>query len=175
MRAVVDTNVVLVANNAHEGVTPACVKACIDKLESLKRDGRAVIDDGFRIVSEYLHKTTPDKGKGVGDAFVRWLLQNRRNPARVEEVQLSTTRGDEFAEISDRELHDELDAPDRKFIATAAAHPARPPVWQGTDCKWLDWWERLHGAGVQVEFICPDDVCRFYRQKFPRRNLPPLP
>ena len=45
MRAVVDTNVVLVANGSHADVSPDCVIACIDRLESLMKNGRVVIDD----------------------------------------------------------------------------------------------------------------------------------
>ena len=47
MRAVVDTNVVLVANDAHEEVSPECVLACIDRLEALMRHGTVVIDADY--------------------------------------------------------------------------------------------------------------------------------
>ncbi len=74
MRAVVDTNVVLVANDAHEDVSPECVLACIDRLEALMRRGTVVIDDAYRILGEYQHKTGPRKGKGVGDVFIKWIF-----------------------------------------------------------------------------------------------------
>ncbi|MGH8498629.1 MAG: hypothetical protein ACRERV_07480, partial [Methylococcales bacterium] len=68
-----------------------------------------------------------------------------------------------------------FDPPDRKFAAVANAHPDKPPVWQATDCKWLDWWSRLKKVGVTIEFLCPEDVYQFYRAKFPGKTLPPLP
>lgn len=175
MRAVVDTNVVLVANAAHGGVSPDCVLACIARLEALMKDGRVVIDDGYRIIGEYLHRTQPMRNKGVGDVFVRWLLKNSTNAQHVEQVALQETEADVFDEFPGEDLQYEVDPSDRKFFAVAVAHPERPPVWQAADCKWLDWWQRLAAEGVPVNFLCPDDVCRIYRRKFPKRQLPTLP
>lgn len=175
MRAVVDTNVVLVANAAHEDVSPDCVIACIDRLEMLMKRGTVVIDDAYLILGEYQHKTTPMKSKGPGDVFVRWLLQNSANPKYVEQVSLRKTQSDVFENFPDAELQADVDPPDRKFLVTAAAHPDKPPVWQATDCKWLDWWPRLHAAGVTVDFLCEADLCRFYTRKFPDRPLPARP
>ena len=175
MRAVVDTNVVLVANGSHADVSPGCVIACIDRLESLMKNGRVVIDDAYRILGEYLNKTSPMKNKGPGDVFVRWLLKNNTNPRHVEQVALTEPTTDMFNEFPGAALQTAIDPPDRKFLATAAAHPNRPTVWQASDSEWLDWWQSLKAAGVTVEFLCPDDVCRFYASKFPGRAVPPLP
>lgn len=175
MRAVVDTNVVLVANAAHAEVSPDCVLACVERLQALMQRGCVVIDDGFRILTEYQHRTAPMRNKGPGDVFVRWVLQNRSNVQHVETVALVEPESDTFDGFPDEQLQAEVDAPDRKFIAVAAAHADRPPIWQATDSKWLDWWQRLAAQNVRIEFVCPDDVCRFYRRKFPQRTVPPLP
>jgi len=175
MRAVVDTNVVLVANGSHADVSPDCVDACIDRLETLMKNGRVVIDDAYRILGEYQNKTSPMKNKGPGDAFVRWLLRNSANTRHVEQVALTEPAENVFNEFPDAALQATIDPPDRKFLAAAAAHPSRPPVWQATDSKWLNWWQPLKAAGVSVEFLCPDDVCRFYARKFPGQAIPPLP
>ena len=175
MRAVVDTNVVLVANGSHADVSPDCVIACIDRLESLMKNGRVVIDDAYRILGEYQNKTSPMKDKGPGDVFVRWLLKNNTNRRHVEQVALTELTADIFNEFPDAALQTAIDPPDRKFLATAAAHPSRPAVWQASDSEWLDWWQPLKAAGVTVEFLCPDDVCRFYAGKFPGRAVPALP
>jgi len=143
MRAVVDTNVVLVANAAHAGASPGCVLACIERLQALMQRGCVVIDDGFRILDEYQRKTAPMRNKGPGDVFVRWVLQNRSNVQRVEAVTLVEAASDRFEGFPDAQLQAEVDVPDRKFIAVAAAHADCPPIWQATDCKWLDWWQRL--------------------------------
>ncbi len=173
--AVIDTNVLLVANGAHDEASAGCRRTCIDRLLAQQKSGVTVIDDGFRILGEYLHKTSPARPKGVGDAFLKWLLQNRRNPNRVQEVSLTETAPDSFAEFPGPALQTRFDPSDRKFAAVANAHPARPAVWQAADCKWLDWWPALAEAGIRIDFLCPDDACRFYAAKFPDRAAPRVP
>ena len=175
MYVVVDTNVLVVANGSHADVSPDCVIACVDRLERLTKQGKVVIDDAFRILNEYQKQSSPKKNKRPGDVFVRWLLQNSANIQHVEKVPLTEVSQDVFDEFPDAALQPAVDAADRKFLATAAAHARRPVVWQATDSKWLDWWQPLKAAGVTVEFLCRDDVCRFYARKFPGQAVPPLP
>lgn len=175
MKAVIDTNVLLVANGAHADVSPDCVVECIRRLEAMQTSGIAVIDDGFRILSEYLKRTKVNPPKGVGDVFLKWLLREANNPGRVEQVTITETANDCFAEFPGLGLQTAFDAPDRKFAAVAHAHPDKPPIWQATDCKWLDWWPRLAVHGVRVEFLCVDDACRFYGKKFLGKPVPLLP
>lgn len=175
MRAVIDTNVLLVANGQHADVSENCVLECIKRLQSMQQSGVTVIDDGYRILGEYQHKTSLHPPKGVGDVFLKWLLRQSGNPARVEQVRLTELVEDEFVEFPDSALQPIFDAPDRKFAAVANAHPCKPPILQATDCKWLNWWPALQAKGIQVEFLCPDDVCRFYRDKYPDKPSPTLP
>jgi hypothetical protein len=173
--AVIDTNVLLVANGSHPDVSDDCVAECVKRLLAQQQVGVTVIDDAYRILSEYQHKTHPNQPKGVGDAFLKWLLQNQGNPARVHRVSITETAKDVYEEFPDKELQPRFDPPDRKFVAVASAHPDKPPVWQAADCKWMDWWPRLRQHGVNVEFLCPADALAFYRRKFPKRRVPPLP
>ena len=175
MIAVVDTNVLLVADRQHSDVAAKCILACTDRLQALKENGRVCIDDGYRIINEYQHKIDANRGKGVGTAFLKWLLQNQANSSHVEQVSITEISTDHFQEFPDSELEPEFDPPDRKFVAVANAHPGKPPIWQATDCKWLDWWPRLQEHGIRVEFLCPDDVTRFYCEKFPHQEVPRLP
>ena len=176
MRAVIDTNVLLVANWRHTDVSTECVTKCVQYLQDMEKAGVTVIDDDYQILSEYQRKTSPNQPKGVGDVFLKWLLRQLGNQERVEQVSLTKLAEDKFAEFPDVVLQqDDVDAPDRKFVAVANAHPDKPPVWQATDCKWLDWWTALQDNGVRVEFLCLDDACRFYRNKFPNKPLPVLP
>lgn len=175
MKAVIDTNVLLVANGQHADVSGACVTECIQRLQTMERRGVTVIDDGYRILSEYQQKTSLTPPKGVGDVFLKSLLRNTGNPARVEQVSLTELVVNEFAEFPDAALQPQFDAPDRKFAAVANAHSDKPPIWQAADCKWLDWWQTLQEKGVFVEFLCPDDACKFYRAKFPAKPEPQLP
>lgn len=175
MKAVIDTNVLLVANGQHDGVSETCVIECVLRLQAMEKTGVTVIDDAFRILEEYKHKTSLNPPRGVGDVFLKWLLRQSGNPARVEQVPLTETREHCFAEFPDSVLEPQFDASDRKFAAIAHAHPEKPPVWQAADCKWLDWWAPLLAKGVRVEFLCPQDACGFYRKKFPGKPLPAIP
>lgn len=174
-RAVIDTNVLLVANGQHTDVSPDCVVECVRRLQDMEKAGITVIDDAYRILGEYHHKTSLNPPKGVGDVFLKWLLRHAGNTARVEQVTLTEVAQDKFAEFPDAALQTTFDAPDRKFAAVANAHPEKPPIWQAADCKWLDWWPALQAQGVVVEFLCAEDACRFYHNKFPNKPLPALP
>lgn len=175
MTVVVDTNVILVANGAHPDVSPECVLECAHRLEQLMKGGSIAIDDAFRILKEYQNRTNPRKGKGVGDVFIKWVFNKLTDAQRVHLVPLTELGEDQFAEFPVAALEAVFDRPDRKFAAVANAHPAKPPIWQAADCKWLDWWPDLKANGVDVTFLCSDDVCRFYKKKFPKKPLPALP
>lgn len=174
MKAVIDTNVLLVANGQHDDVSPDCVAECIKRLQAVQNSGVAVIDDGFRVLGEYQNKTSLNPPKGVGDVFLKWLLRHL-GTTQVEQVTLNERASDTFEEFPDAALESLFDAPDRKFAAIAYAHPDKPEIWQAADCKWLDWWAALHAKGVKVKFLCPYDACNFYRRKFPANPEPTLP
>ncbi|MFT4101680.1 MAG: hypothetical protein QM674_11705 [Burkholderiaceae bacterium] len=170
----IDTNVLLVANEQHPDVSPECVTECVERLQIMQQRGIVVIDDDFRILGEYQRKTSLDPPKGVGDVFLKWLLR-QSGTARVEQVTLNETTENCFAQFPDSELEPLFDASDRKFAAVAYAHPEKPTILQAADCKWLDWWPALRAKGVEVEFLCPIDACSFYGKKFPGKPAPDLP
>ena len=175
MKAVIDTNVLLVANQQHADVSLECVAECVRRLQDIQENGVVVIDDGFRLLGEYKNKTQLNPPRGVGDVFLKWLFRNADNVVRVKQVTITETTADEFAEFPVPALQPNFDAPDRKFVAVANAHFDKPPIWQAADCKWLDWWPALQEKGVVVEFLCREDVCKFYRSKFPEKTVPALP
>lgn len=173
--AVIDTNVLLVANGSHRDVSRECQTACVQRLLAQQQGGVTVIDTGYRILSEYQTKTRPNQPKGVGDVFLKWLLQNQHNSTRVHQVELTEVSERTYSEFPDQALQASFDAPDRMFAAVAHAHTDKPPVWQAADCKWLDWWPALLAKGVKVEFLCQADALKFYRKKFPMRTAPEFP
>ena len=175
MKAVIDTNVLLAANNKHQGLSLDCVLACIKALEQMQNQGVVVIDNNRHIIGEYCHKTSPNQPKGVGDVFLKWLLNNHANPQRIHQVSITKIADNEFAEFPDAVLQQKFDPPDRKFVVVAKAHPDKPEIWQAADCKWLDWFSELQTHGLKVKFLCPEDICQFYQNKFPNKSLPDLP
>lgn len=99
IRAVIDTNVLLVANEQHADVSTECVTECVRRLQAMEKTGVTVIDDGFRILGEYQNKTSLNPPKGVGDVFLKWLLRQAGNPTRVEQISLTELAENEFAEF----------------------------------------------------------------------------
>ncbi len=172
---VIDTNVILVANQAHVDASPECVMECVKRLQDLMHAGSIAVDDAYRIVNEYQSKTNPKKGKGVGDVFLKWVFTHLADPHRVHLVAIKENAVDRFQEFPVPGLEMKFDRSDRKFVAVANAHVPKLPIWQAVDCKWLDWWPQLLEAGVTVEFLCGADAQRFYQNKFPHKPTPKLP
>lgn len=172
---VVDTNVLLVAEGKHPDVSEECVLACVSRLQKIMQGETVVVDDGYRVLGEYQNKLDARRGKGVGATFLKWLLQRQANPRHVVQVAVNEYAKDRYTEFPVAALEAEFDPPDRRFPAVSNAHPAKPPILQAADCKWLRWWPDLQAAGIAVHFLCPDDVCRFYGKKYPEEPVPALP
>jgi len=170
MIVVIDTNVILVANGQHENVSHACVASCAKRLEQVKKDGRVAIDDAYSILTEYQNKTSSKVGKRAGDSFLKWLLNNKANPLRCDQVSLVEHAERGFESFPDDERLAKFDRSDRKFVAVAAAHRDKPPILQAADSKWLAWNEGLAAHGVKVEFLCPTDISGFEGNKKRRKG-----
>ncbi len=164
--AVVDTNVILVANGQHQDISPECVGNCALALQNIMRKGKLALDDQFRILKEYLRKTQPKHGNRPGDAFVKWALNNRSNSKHVDAVSLQNHGRRGFESFPDDETLEHFDEADRKFVAVAGAHPAKPPILQAADSKWLDWSPALQRHGISIDFICKSDIESFHKNKF---------
>lgn len=163
---IVDTNVILVANGQHPGVSPDCVERCGRWLTSLMQSGRVALDAGFEIVREYQHKTHASDGQGPGDAFLRWVLHNLDNPARCDLIDIAPHAERGYEAFPDDPALSHFDAADRKFVAVARTHPEAPPILQAADCKWLDWSAALATHGVRVQFLCDAELHQFHVHKF---------
>ena len=175
MRVVIDTNVLRVAAGQHKDVSDDCVETCVKQLLLIQKDGVVFIDDSHRILREYQKNPLLMKSNTVGGKFLKWLMQNQANSQRVVQVAITEATTDFFSEFPDQALQPTFDAPDRKFAAVANADPRKPVILQAADSKWLDWWPALQQKGVEVNFLCPEDACRFYQKKFPSKQSPSLP
>lgn len=161
-KCLVDTNVPINANLAYDpnGIPEdlvACVQSCVDAIEHVMKNGEFVIDSGDEIYGEYLNKLCLSGRKGVGNAFMKWVHDKRWTLPDVDRVAI-TGDGESYAEFP---VHDGLvkfDISDRKFVAAANAHPAKPPILQATDSKWWGWKEALMEVGITVQFICREYV-----------------
>ncbi len=165
MTVVIDTNVLLVANGQHQGVGPACVVTCANRLRAVMKDGRIAIDDGYRIIREYQNKTKAGGGPRPGDAFLAWVLRNNFNPKHCDQLPLVEHADRGFESFPDDSRLAKFDPPDRKFVAVAAAHTLKPPVLQAADSKWLGWAPALKEHEIEVEFLCGADIKAFAANK----------
>jgi hypothetical protein len=157
--AVVDTNVLVVANGRSPQAGPSCVQASTQALLDLQRTGRIVLDAGWRILREYMEQGLSRSGQpGMADAFFKWVFQNQANSEVCETVEIHARKGSEtdFEEFPDSPALAGFDPSDRKFVAVARASPSRPQVMNAVDSDWWDFREPLHRNGIDVLFLCPE-------------------
>ncbi|MDO7876737.1 hypothetical protein Q5H93_18475 [Hymenobacter sp. ASUV-10] len=159
MYYLIDTNVPLAANGK-SSAEPACMRAAAARLRQLQLSEILVLDDGFLILKEYQNKLSPSGQPGVGDAFYLWALRNRSNSRHCELVTLEMAEDGGFAAFPTRPELAAFDLSDRKFVAAALTHPARPPVVNATDSDWHHHREALAQQGVRIEFLCPAEMDR---------------
>ena len=164
---IVDTNVIVIANDTDDE-RKDCRDRCQARLQQI-RDQRetVVVDDGWRIFGEYEDNTNPNNRKGIGDLFVKRLLQNLRNPAVCTRVPITPLAGNgtDFEEFpNDNEALTGFHKKDRKFIAIALAYQRDagqvPPILLAIDRGWLQFTDALGNYGVSVDLICEEAIQR---------------
>lgn len=167
VRCVVDTNVLLTANGGNAAASPECMAASGRALQQVKDEGHVFVDAAGAIMTEYRNNLTPFGQPHAGNAFLKWLLTNEYNPARITRVRLTPRAGDptNFEELPLSPEGVRYDPSDRKFLAVSAAHIERPPILQALDSKWWGWTEALKACGVSIHFLCPDEIAAKHREK----------
>jgi len=160
MHYLIDTNVAIVANGKSDA-GPACVIAAIERLEKLIAGEILILDDAEHIVTEYRRHLSPSGQPGTGDQFYRWLYEQAAyNPQHCEKVTLVLDEDGNFAAFPKATELAKFDPSDRKFVAAALTHPAKPPVVNAADKDWHEHYEALISHGVKVEFLCPEEMAR---------------
>ena len=160
MRAVVDTNVAVVANGGSPQPSPECVRTCAVRLREITDAGKLVLDDSRLILREYMDNLRSSGQPGTGDAFLKWVLTNYRNPARCELVSITPRNAGilDFEEFPAAPGLAGFHADDRKFVAVALGHPDKPPILQAVDTQWWELRQELEEAGVKIDFLCPREI-----------------
>jgi len=165
-----DTNVPKTANLANDpneipNDLMVCVKECVIAVgDVVKNKVGLVIDAGDEIYSEYRHNLFLKGQPGVGDAFMKWVHDNRWKFPVQDRVKINKT-GDSYQEFPNHEDLEDFDISDRKFIAVANAHPDKPPIFQAVDSKWWGWKEALAEAAITIHFLCPDYIKKKFENK----------
>lgn len=157
MLAVIDTNVMIVANGKESPqASENCILACVHYLQSARQTTLIVIDDQWHILSEYKNKISTTGQPGVGDAFFKWILTNLANPNRCCQVHITPLPDGNFLEFPNDPALADFDPSDRKFVAVAIAHSGKPSIYNAVDSDWLPVKEELARRGVIIEFLCSE-------------------
>lgn len=169
-KCLVDTNVPINANLATKpdqdsDIPDECILACVEAIDHVVKQGGLVLDSDDEIFTEYRNHLSLSGQPGVGDEFMKWVNDNRWKFPDADRVAI-TKNGDSYDEFPDHEGLTQFDKSDRKFIAVANAHPAKPPVLQATDSKWWGWKDALQEVGITVRFLCSDYAESKYQEKF---------
>ena len=164
---IVDTNVIAVANRKGEHASLDCIEHCQRRLHQiLSHREKVVVDDGWRIFREYNRYVDTGTRKGLGDIFVKTLLQNLKNPAICEMVRITPLAGNgtDFAEFPTDAAVSKFDPDDRKFIAVACAYRQTSgqaaTILLAIDRGWLDFVGALAAHEVAIDFLCEADIQR---------------
>lgn len=154
---VVDTNVAIVANgNANHINDEACIDACIEALAKIFDGTRVVIDDGYRIIDEYIRNLCLSGQPGIGDKFLQWVHERQACTEYVEQVHITPrNREDDFEEFPDDSDLQGFDYNDRKFVAVALTSQFSPTILNASDTDWYNYHEALRRCGCKIEFLCP--------------------
>ena len=159
---IVDTNVIIAANGRAEHASPDCVERCQQRLEQIRSQSEtSLVDDGWRILKEYQRHVDTRTQKGIGDVFVKTLLQNLGNPKVCTRVPITPLAGNgtDFDEFPAAEALSDFDPADRKFIAVAIAYrrdfAQNATILQALDRKWEEFQEAFQQEEVHIEFLCP--------------------
>jgi hypothetical protein len=166
---VVDTNVSVVANRQSRQASNNCFLTCVERLWRITNDeDRLVLDDSWRIIKEYKNNLqSSGQQPGIGEAFLKWVLTNRENPQRCDQIRINQVGNDDttFAEFPFTDELAGFDRSDRKFVAVALSHPGNPTILQAVDSKWWGFRDALQANGVSVEFICESDIEHLYNSR----------
>ena len=168
---IVDTNVIVIANDTDDKRAD-CRDLCQDRLQQIfDQCEKVVIDNERQILGEYEDNANPNARKGIGDIFVKTLLQNLKNPeiCTMVHITLSVGNGTDFEEFPDDPALSDFDPDDRKFIAAAlvyeSIHQQKATLLQAADSQWYGFRETLIRNGLEVEFICEEYIRDLYERR----------
>ena len=164
---IVDTNVIVIANDADDDDRRDCREHCQDRLHQiLDQREKVVVDDEWRIFREYERHVDPNTRKGIGAIFVKTLLQNLKNSEICTMVHITSLAGNgtDFEEFPTDNALSGFDPDDKKFIAVALAYQRdagqTPTILLAIDRGWVQFMDALENHGVSVDLICEDDIQR---------------
>lgn len=159
-KAVVDTNVLVVANGRATHVDEACRLSCVDELARLARDEVVCVDDKGLILREYARRTEQRGQAEPGTVFFKHVWQKMGDPNRIRlfPVELVNRDDREGREFSDPVLPPNNLKKDAKFLAVAVKADAA--IVNAADADWAEHRELTERLGIDVRQLCPQHATR---------------
>ncbi|MYC68977.1 MAG: hypothetical protein F4X12_21930 [Acidobacteriia bacterium] len=156
MRAIVDTNVLVVANGLETHADAECQRECVSAITAISVNGTVVLDNLGFILDEYQEHLNFSGQPGPGDAFFKHVYDNMYSSKRVERVSITVVDDEKraFEELP----ANTLDRSDRKFLAVAVVSKA--PILNATDSDWDDARALISSVEVVVKQLCPQHATR---------------
>lgn len=169
-KIIIDTNVICQADNISYGEMPTllakCTLECIRFLNNIiiSSDFHVILDAGREILGEY-ERNVSSSQPTVANSFMRWLYSYIANMPVEDLINLTKNGDNTYEEYPADERLSNFDPPDKKFIALSNAHPCKPHIIQGTDCKWYGFKNIFAEHGIIIDFLCEDYIKDAYKKK----------
>ena len=156
-RAVVDTNVLVVANGRDTHVEDSCQLRCVEELARLLREEVVCVDDKWLIMREY-EKRTRQKGQArPGTVFYKDVCRKMGDSKSVCLIPVDP-RDAEGRDFADPVLPPNNLKKDAKFLAVAVK--ARAAIVNAADSDWAEHRELTERLRVDVRQLCPQHATR---------------
>jgi hypothetical protein len=152
---IADTNLWIAASGRSD-MSPECARATLQFVVALQgNDDRLAVDYQWKLLGEYYREISE---QDVAHEILDLLFsQNRLDWCQIE----LDSDGNAVVPV-ECAVHD---FSDRKFVAVALAHEARPPIHNVSDEDWLEDEEMLARCGVQVIHHCEAELRGRYADK----------
>ncbi len=157
---IIDTNVLIIANDYDHESGIECVENCIEFLIKA-RNNIIAVDDMDRVFEEYRRYVSPSGKPDLGDEFMGWLWQNRTNTNVCKQVTINDIDGNLnvlFEGIPIDGSFDTFDKSDQKFIAIALNIDDPAKIVNASDTDWKKHEKQIKAIGIEVIELCPDYI-----------------
>lgn len=166
---IIDTNVPAIASRSAsqlDDLELECAEACLLYLRKMmtSSDIQIVLDYDYLVVKEYRRILSKiSYSNGFNEEFLKWVFM-KMSADDYQFVKIHK-EGTSFLEYPNHDDLSSFDREDRKFIALANAHQDKPPIIEGTDCKWWGIVNALKSFGITVVFPCEKYIMQKYQKK----------
>jgi hypothetical protein len=150
--AVIETNVLIVANGKSDQANDACMGKCIDLLLEVSEAALVALDRGGKIFDEYPVYCDYSGEPGSGDEFFVWVHENKWTSCELVSIKPHDDIG--YEEFPDTPELAKFDLSDRKFVATALGCVPTATIYNAVDSDWSQSASALAAARVHVTELC---------------------